>query len=66
MMTKLLFTAHWTPDEALTIFEFLGELRDVIWAAYETELMEIYQSKGVQNPDDQQSIDPFLDDEIPF
>ena len=66
MMTKLLLTAHWTPKEALTIFEFLGELQEVIWSAYETELIKIYQSEDAQNPDRQPPIDPEFDDEIPF
>ncbi len=66
MMTKMLFTAHWTADEALTIFEFLGELREVIWSAYESEMIEICQSEITQNPNDQQPINPDFDDDIPF
>jgi hypothetical protein len=62
----MVFTAYWTADEALTIFEFLGELREVIWSAYESEMVEIYQSEDLQNPNDQQSIDPDFDDDIPF
>ncbi len=66
MMTKMSFTTYWTADEALTVFEFLGELRDVIWSTYEEELIEIYQSQDLHNPNNQQPIDPGFDDEIPF
>lgn len=66
MMTKMLFTAYWTPGEALTIFEFLGELREVIWSTYEDELIEIYQSHDLHDPNNQQPIDPEFDDDIPF
>ncbi len=66
MMTKMSFTVHWTAGEALTIFEFLGELREVIWSTYEEELIEIYQSQDMQNPNYQLPFDPDFDDDIPF
>ena len=29
---------HWTPEQALAIFEFLDELRDQIWQTYSSQI----------------------------
>lgn len=66
MMTKLLFTAHWSAEEALTIFEFLDDMRDVIWSVYETDIMEIVQSEQDQSPNHQKPLDSDFNIEIEF
>jgi hypothetical protein len=37
-------TNHWTPEQALAIYEFLGELRQTIWDLYQYEL------NGIDSP----------------
>jgi hypothetical protein len=44
--TRLLLTipfaipAYWTPEQALAVFEFLDDLRDMIWNHYRMQLMD--------------------------
>jgi hypothetical protein len=44
---KSRFTFHlpdyWTPDQALAIVEFIGDLREAIWAHYREQLVEAYR-----------------------
>lgn len=37
-------TNHWTPEQALAIYEFLGELRETIWDLYQ------YEFNGTDSP----------------
>jgi hypothetical protein len=34
---------HWTPDQALAVFEFVDELREAIWTHYHERLVEAYR-----------------------
>jgi hypothetical protein len=66
-MTKLPFTAHWSAQEAQIIFEFLGDLKDVIWSVYEAELIELYQAECTHRPwDNKEQFDLDFDDDKPF
>lgn len=43
----LLISADWTPDQPLSVIELLDDLRDRIWAHYESALFElIRQDRG--------------------
>jgi hypothetical protein len=33
--------AHWTPEQALAVFEVIDLLRDQIWAAYGPEIQRV-------------------------
>ncbi|MCW8885879.1 MAG: hypothetical protein K6L75_03285 [Cellvibrionaceae bacterium] len=37
-MPSMKIPAHWTPSEALAVFEFIDEIRDQIWNAYGPEI----------------------------
>ncbi|MBL4666942.1 MAG: hypothetical protein JKY04_06150 [Sneathiella sp.] len=64
MMNKLLFTAHWTADEAAIILSFIDELREVILAGYEVEIQEVHRLKN-KSTEVQGPVDGF-NDRIPF
>ena len=34
---------YWTPNQALAIVEFIGDLHDAIWAHYQEQLVEAYR-----------------------
>ena len=35
----------WTPDQALAIVEFIGDLREAIWAHYHDQLIDVYREQ---------------------
>ena len=56
---------YWDAEQALAIYEFLGELQERIWNRYELQLYELLRP-DLDRPDENQ-LDLFeLDDEIPF
>ena len=56
---------YWSPEQALAIHEFLGDLQQRIWDRYELQLLELLRPDLDDGDDDQ--LDLFqLDDEIPF
>ncbi len=56
---------YWSAEQALAIYEFLGELQERIWNRYELQLYELLRP-DLDRPDENQ-LDLFeLDDEIPF
>jgi hypothetical protein len=40
---------YWTPEQALAIVEFIGDLREAIWAHYGEQLIDAYREQ--QQPD---------------
>ena len=58
-MPSMKIPEHWTANEALTIFEFIDELRDQIWNAYGPEIQA--QMQADQTSDRQQCSDDDLD-----
>jgi hypothetical protein len=36
---------HWTPEEALAVFELLDDLRELIWAHAGVRLVELVQAE---------------------
>ena len=54
---------HWTPEQALAVYEFLTELADAIWNRYEIPLIELLTPELEHNPPEP---DSDFDDPIPF
>ena len=54
---------YWSPDEALAIFEFIDEMRDLIANIYGTKLTDTAREQYQSPPGD-----PFFfpEDELPF
>ena len=56
---------HWTPEQALAVYDLLNALAESVWNRYETPLLELI----VPDLDeyDASQLDLFeLDDQIPF
>jgi len=66
MMRKLLFTAHWTAEEAEIIMTFLDELKEIIAQNYKAELNEYYQAEFEQKTKDDEQVDTGVNDKITF
>ena len=56
---------YWSPEQALAIYEFLGDLQQRIWDRYELQLLELLRPDLDERNDDQLELFEF-DDEIPF
>jgi hypothetical protein len=56
---------HWTPEQALAVFELLKDLTDAIWNRYELTLIDTLAAELSQ--DDTSQLDLFdFDDSVPF
>ena len=56
---------HWTPEQALAVYDLLSDLVDAIWHRYELPLIE--QLSGELEPENTAQRDLFdFDDSIPF
>jgi hypothetical protein len=53
--------AHWTPEQALAVFECLQALRDALWANYGPQVQLAWQAQLVRDgpPPDFDPDDPF-------
>lgn len=56
---------YWSPEQALAIYELLGDLQQRIWDRYELQLLELLRPDLDERNDDQLELFEF-DDEIPF
>ena len=60
---------HWSPDQALAVYELLETLAQSVWETYQTPLVELIQSQLDQQPPTDSGppvrADDFNDD-IPF
>ena len=56
---------HWTPEQALAVYEFLTELADALWNRYEVPLIQLLAPELDHNNDSQLDLFDF-DDPIPF
>jgi len=54
---------YWAPNQALAIFEFIDEMRDIIAAVYSTGLHDAARRRANPIPDDAKVIS---DDDLPF
>ena len=46
-MTPLPIPEHWTPEQALAVYELIDEIRDAIWSRYQVPLIELMQQERV-------------------
>jgi hypothetical protein len=53
---------YWSPNQALAIFQFIDEMRDIIAALYNTKLHD--EARRQANPTDHPNVIP--DDDPPF
>ena len=61
----LQFPDHWTPEQALAVYELLNDLAEAIWNRYDRVLIDYLA--GDRNPDDGLQSDLFdFDDPVPF
>jgi hypothetical protein len=56
---------HWSPEQALAVYELLNDLAETIWNRYEIPLIELLTSELDYNNDSQHDLFDF-DDPIPF
>ena len=56
---------HWTPEQALAVYELLNDLAESIWKRYEIPLIELLTSELDQDNSSQHDRVDF-DDPIPF
>jgi hypothetical protein len=56
---------HWSPEQALAVFEFLEQLLSLLWDQYQQPLIQLLQPE--LDPDTSNQLDLFdFNDEIPF
>ena len=64
-MSTLQIPQHWSPEQALAVYDFLNELSQCIWDRYEAQLLELMRLELYGNAYPQLDLfDP--DDTIPF
>ena len=56
---------HWSPEQALAVYELLNILTETIWNRYEIPLIELLTSELDHNNNSQHDLFDF-DDNIPF
>ncbi|WED22030.1 hypothetical protein L3Q72_17810 [Vibrio sp. JC009] len=50
-MRRIAVTIYWSAEEADTVYQFLGELREVIWQIYGQDIEEMYREATSQETD---------------
>ena len=67
MMRKILLTTYYSPEEAHTIYQFLDDFKETLWANYSEEIMQ------AMSPPEEDQIDcngelihPDFFDDVPF
>ena len=67
MMRKILLTTCYSPEEALTIYQFLDDFKETLWANYSEEIMQ------AMSPPEEDQVDcsdelahPDFFDDVPF
>ncbi len=64
MMRKILLTTYYSPEEAHTIYQFLDDFKETLWANYSEEIM-----RAMSPPEDDQIDEvnhPDFFDDVPF
>jgi hypothetical protein len=64
MMRKILLTVHYSPEEALTIYQFLDDFKDTLWANYNEEIMQVMNPP--EDDDAGELTHPDFFDDVPF
>jgi hypothetical protein len=56
---NVLIDPHWSPEQAMAVIELLDDLRDGIWAHYESVLRHKFSNERVTQYDVEVSDPPF-------
>jgi len=56
---ELLIDPHWSPEQAMAVFDLLDDLRDRVWAHYELSLVAQFAEDRVSLCDAVSSDPPF-------
>lgn len=56
---ELLIDPHWSPEQAMAVVELLDDLRDRIWAHYQSPLMTQFREDRVTRHDVEITDPPF-------
>jgi hypothetical protein len=57
---------HWNADDAYTVISFLDELRDLLWAAYGDDIIEMLQDASSHQAPGSDPESPGFNDDIAF
>jgi hypothetical protein len=57
----LTIPTYWTPEQAIAVFELIDDLREMIWAIYQTNLQDLTRQQRQSAP-----VDRIDDDDLPF
>jgi hypothetical protein len=49
---------YWTPEQALAVVEFIGDLREAIWGHYSDQLIDIYRELNTPEPGNKRTDKP--------
>jgi hypothetical protein len=67
MMRKILLTTYYSPEEAQTIYQFLDDFRETLWANYHEEIMQAMRPQEEDQIDGpNELIHPDFFDDVPF
>jgi len=68
LSTRARFRApdHWTPEQALAVYDLLNEMAEAVWNRYEIPLTELLTPEFDQRADTAQRDLFDLDDPVPF
>ncbi len=56
---ELLIDPHWSPEQAMAVFQLIDDLRDRIWAHYEFTLMNQFREERAIRHDVEITDPPF-------
>ena len=58
---------HWSPQQALAVFDFLEQIAGLVWDQYQQPLIELLRPDLNPEPEPSDRLDLFdFDDDIPF
>ena len=63
-MKILKITTHWTPEEAEAVYQFLDDLKIVLWQNYGEDIVQMH--KTIHNEQQAGHGKSSFNDEIPF
>ena len=66
-MRKILLSTEYAPEEAQTIYQFLDDFRETLWANYHEEIMQAMNpAEDDQIDDPDELVHPDFFDDVPF
>jgi len=63
-MKALKITTYWTAEQADCIYQFLGDLRSVLWDHYGEDITKMYEEIRVEQQEHTDSVE--VNHELPF